>query len=175
MCAIKIPVSTPVQPAEAREHRAEKDDVNDDSNNSSGGKASGVNGQSVVTQVEKGSDCGGSSVLVQTVDSLNGEKSSFQALTVIDPESTSDFTVNAASPEAQQDVSTEMRGLSVEEKGTAGTHAGELEGTGSAECGESLASSGRGGTSNKWVSAVFVFGGMDTLGNIHGDAFILVP
>ena len=26
-----------------------------------------------------------------------------------------------------------------------------------------------------WVSAVFVFGGMDTTGNIHGDSFLLVP
>lgn len=86
-------------------------------------------------------------------ESSQSSLASFQAVTVIDPEdsSVSNFSVSEAKAGCvteEEQVSGQLEGLSVGE--------GER-----AEV--------------KWVDALFVFGGMDTAGIVHGDAFVLVP
>lgn len=84
--------------------------------------------------------------------------SSFQAVTVIDPVDTSgsSFSVSERQEEeritAEEKVAGQLESLSVRE--------GEMK-----DC--SLGC--------EWVSALFVFGGMDIAGTVHGDAFIFVP
>ena len=86
---------------------------------------------------------------------------SFQAVTIIDPE--------VATASSLETVSEQMEELKVKETNEAssedqGPMAGDSGVSGGGEIG-----------TDEWVSALFVFGGMDTLGNVHGDSFILVP
>ena len=82
-------------------------------------------------------------------ESSQCSSSNFQAVTVVDPEdlSCSNFSVSDA-VSVEDQVSGQLKGLSMssEEKG-------------------------------EWdlVDGLFVFGGMDTAGVIHGDAFVLLP
>lgn len=123
----------------------------------------------------------------------NGKSNgSFQAVTIIDPE-VADVSLPIASP--IELVSRGLDELGVQKTCAAGgaVTKTELERSGGeAARGTDVVHgfTGAGGTGDgvgadggvvdqaggcEWISAVFVFGGMDTLGNIHGDSFILVP
>ena len=79
---------------------------------------------------------------------------SFQAVTIVDPESSSSLPSTSS---VEQDSGGSMRkGVNTASSATVGVQDG-------------------GGGEVEWIPALFVFGGMDTLGNVHGDSFILVP
>jgi hypothetical protein len=95
---------------------------------------------------------------------------SFQAVTIINPE----VTVESSDSEQRETASTLEPGRSVSADGSGvaertDSMGGGIEGTGS------IAGAGGDGDMVEWIPAVFVFGGMDTYGNVHGDSFILVP
>lgn len=95
---------------------------------------------------------------------------SFQAVTIIDPE------VEAFSPTAStiEEVSEQMEDLKVKE-GNVTSDVEERNGPGDVSWDSGVGDGGTVGGTDEWVSALFVFGGMDTFGNVHGDTFILVP
>ena len=87
-------------------------------------------------------------------NSSQSSSSSFQAVTIIDPGDTSGSNFSVSQSESDhvtvdsEQVAAKLQGLCVKE-----------------ESGEEW----------EWVPALFVFGGMDTAGVVHGDSFILVP
>ena len=123
---------------------------------------------------------------------------SFQAVTVLDPEGDvckSDFTVSqsaSAGGGTGELLSEGLEALRVDGGSDGGSEEGgrEREGgewseeggrgkEGRGEAGGGEEGGRRGGEGGeegwRWVSALFVFGGMDTAGHIHADSFIFVP
>ncbi len=118
-------------------------------------------------QAPKASHSGGS-----LSESSQSSSASFHTVTIIDPEDTtgSNFSILEAKEACvteEEQVSGKLEGLSVREEGEGEPKKvkeqvlGKLESLKGEDC--------------DWVSALFVFGGMDTTGIVHGDAFILVP
>ena len=147
MCAINIPIPSSTSAQEKPVHSTTFSSVETRTQHSlSGGSLSTESSQTSSSSFATTSQSGGTS---------QSSSSGFQAVTVIDPEDTSsaNFTVSQSLgvPLNGDEVAEKLQGLHVKEK--------EEEGAEQYE----------------WVPALFVFGGMDTTGIVHGDAFILVP
>ncbi len=155
MCAIKIPVrpAQPAQPAELElQARREQTGFLDEA------------------------EC------LQTCES---SERPFQAVTIINPEVAmeSNFSVTKPPAMANGQVSRESKvagssDIAVATGGIAmatGDVTVATSNTAMATGDIAVATGDASAQGTEWISAVFVFGGIDTRGNLHGDTFILVP